>query len=482
MSEKKKHGYIRIILSFLVIFIGGMAIGSIIPLPFMNRLKTVVNVSTYASAESKISTVLEIMNQDWYFASEIDDDLETRLTNQALVGITTNDEDIHTSYMSQEEISAFTQSINRNFVGIGVQFTSIDDGMHLITRVLPNTPAENAGVQAGDIIHAVDGTIVDGMSASELKELVTGEEGTNVTIDFLREGKTITLKIQRGQVSATTYGKIRDDGIGYMQIVQFGETTANEVEQFLNEFKDAGVTKIIFDVRGDGGGYLDALESVTSLLLPEGVVCIQREYQGGIVIESKTKGNEITGFDEIVILVDDDTASAAEAFTIALKEQRNDVTIVGETTYGKGTVQVTKYFTDGSAIKYTNSKWLSPNGTWVNEVGITPDYEVSLHPFLYSYFESLNDEILYVDTVSDITKTTQLALDYLGYEVDHQDGYFSESTLLALQQYEADAEMEVKDYLDGDIYDAVISAGISKWQSDNPDDYQLNKAVELLND
>lgn len=478
---KKKNRRIRtfwIVICILGVVIG-LFIGTLFPLPIS---KTVTEVATGASVKfstSKIETVMKILENNWYFADTIDN-LETRLTDQALSGLTSNSEDIHTEYMSEEEITSFTQSINRDFVGIGVQFKSSDDGVPVITNVYTNSPAESAGVQAGDIIYSVDGTLVEGLSATEIKELVQGEEGTVVTMEFIRNTEIITIEITRGLVGHTVDSSV-DGSIGTLYIVQFGDSTAEELKSALDSFEESGVNKLVIDLRSNGGGYLDALQDVCSLFLPKDTVFITREYSDGTVKQSSTTGGMYTAFSPIVILVNENTASAAEAFTLALSEQREDVTVIGTTTYGKGTVQVTQYFSDGSAIKYTDSVWKSPNGVWINDTGITPDEIVELDPVLNSTYEEMAEEDSYtLDSVSEYTKEAQLCLSFLGYDVDRKDGYFDESTLEALHAYEADNEIEETDVLDNDLYMSLITSVVYAWSSDESYDSQMTRAKELL--
>jgi len=169
-------------------------------------------------------------------------------------------------------------------------------------------------------------------------------------------------------------------------------------------------------------------------------------------------------------------------FTLALKEQRSDVTTVGVTTYGKGTVQITRTFDDGSALKYTTSKWLSPSGVWVNGTGITPDVEVKLHDILStSYVEMGEDETYAQDSVSESVKGAQMALAFLGYSVDRQDGYFSAATAAALQQFETDQNLTADGILDAKTYDALISRVVYVWNTDTSKDLQLQKAEAILN-
>ncbi len=458
----------------------GWCFSALVPTPFSNQVRHGVTYVTQKSADNKITNVRTILEKYWYFSREIDN-LSERLTDQALIGMTTNEEDPHTTYMTSEEIQQFTQSINRNFVGIGVQFQSQENGLNLITRVFRDSPAERAGVQAGDIIHSIDGTVVDNMTAQEIKDLVQGEIGTDVTIVFLREGKYVTLDITRGEIGHTVNGDTTEEGYGLIQIEQFGETTANEVQSYLDEFKEQGVTKLIIDLRDNGGGYLEALEGVVSKFLPANTVFIRRDYTNGVQTDNKTIGGNYTEFSPIVILVNDNTASASEAFTMAMKEQRDDVVVVGVTTYGKGSVQVTQYYDDGSALKYTDSIWKSPDGVWVNGVGITPDEEVKLHPVLDTFYEAMEEDmVLDVDSVSEFTVEAQQCLDFLGYDPGRTDGYFSEQTKQALLSFQKDTELETDGRLSSTTYEALVSAVVRKWTTDISCDLQYQKAVEIL--
>ena len=464
----------------VVALLAGWLLGSFTPVPFFNHFRQGVTAVTTAKSEEKFGRVMEIMKRYWYFAGDIEN-LETRLSDQALIGMTTNEEDPHTAYMSAEEILEFTQSINRDFVGIGVQFTNLENGLQLITRVFRDSPAEKAGVQAGDIIHSVDGTLTENMTTDEIKELVQGEEGTVVTMVFQREGELITLDITRGKVGHTVDGNICEDGIGMIAIEQFGETTKVEVQEFLDEFAEQGATKLIIDLRDDGGGYLDALRGVTSLLLPQNKVFIQREYSNGSHEVNKTEGGQYTQFSPIVLLVNENTASAAEAFTLSLRENRDDVTVIGTTTYGKGSVQVTQYFDDGSALKYTDSIWKSPDGVWINGTGIEPDETVTLHEVLNTTYASLEDEESYSpDEVSPIVKEIQLCLDFLGYTPDRTDGYYSAKTEEQLLKFEADSGMESNSVIDKDLYSLLISAVVHEWTVNDERDTQYQRALEIL--
>ena len=273
---------------------------------------------------------------------------------------------------------------------------------------------------------------------------------------------------------------MRTDTEAYLKIYHFGDTTADETISYLDTFVSSGADSLVIDLRGNGGGYLDSLQKIASCFLPKDTVVMRQVYSDGSEETVKTVGGMYDAFKKIVILIDGDTASASEVLTMALKEQRDDVTVIGTTSYGKGTVQITKMFDDGSALKYTVSKWVSPNGVWINDTGIEPDIEVKLHDVLYTSFVQMEDtDTASVDTVSDFVKEVQLSLDYLDYEVDRQDGYFSQVTLAAIQQFEKDHDMEQTDVLNPFAYEAIVSAVVADWNSEETHDLQLQKADEV---
>lgn len=197
----------------------------------------------------------------------------------------------------------------------------------------------------------------------------------------------------------------------------------------------------------------------------------------------KTTGGRIDGIGPIVLLVNGNTASAAEAFTLAMKEGRKDVTIVGETTYGKGTVQVTKYFDDGSAIKYTNSKWTSPHGVWINGTGITPDEEVQLADVLNMPYTVLKEDESYaLDSVGSPVAQMQQFLQFLGYDIDRTDGYFDVSTQEALAHFITERKLDTKEVLNKKTMDALIAEVIRRWTGDESVDTQKKRGIEVLHE
>lgn len=442
--------------------------------------ETVVPVQQ-ASKLNRVEAIFDVLTKEWYFGRD-QVDLETQLIEDAIKGMIDGTGDIHTSYMNAEEVTAFTEAINRNFVGIGVSYFD-NNGTFIIERVFIGSPAEKAGVLPGDIIKTVDGVSTQGLTSDDLVDRVRGEENTVVTIDFQRGEEVVTLEITRGVIKNTAFGKMIDEDTAYLEIYQFGEDTGSEVEQYMQLFKEKNAKDIIIDLRDNGGGYLTALEDIGSMFVPKDGILIQQEIYSGEKLVSKSRGNILIDFEEIILLVNENSASASEVLTAAIKENI-DATIVGVTTYGKGTVQQQHAFSDGSALKYTVAEWLTPNGNHINGVGINPDVVVDLHPVMHEIFTLLTEDEAYgIDTVDESVQDAQLALDFLGYNVDRTDGYFSSKTLSALEAYIRDYKLEDEPIINKVLLDKLRSEVVRIWNVEKSEkDVQLKKALELIND
>jgi len=442
--------------------------------------ETVVPV-VQTSKLNRVEAIFDVLTQEWYFGRD-QVDLETQLIEDAIKGMIDGTGDIHTSYMNAEEVTAFTEAINRNFVGIGVSYFD-NNGTFIIERVFIGSPAEKAGVLPGDIIKTVDGVSTQGLTSDDLVDRVRGEENTVVTIDFQRGEEVVTLEITRGVIKNTAFGKMIDEDTAYLEIYQFGEDTGSEVEQYMQLFKEKNAKDIIIDLRDNGGGYLTTLEDIGSMFVPKDGILIQQEIYSGEKLVSKSRGNILIDFEEIILLVNENSASASEVLTAAIKENI-DATVVGVTTYGKGTVQQQHAFSDGSALKYTVAEWLTPNGNHINGVGVNPDVVVDLHPVMHEIFTQLTEDEAYgIDTVDESVQDAQLALDFLGYSVDRTDGYFSSKTLSALEAYIRDYKLEDEPIINKVLLDKLRSEVVRIWNVEKSEkDVQLKKALELIND
>lgn len=473
-NRKRKKIFVSTVIIAIVLSFGiGWLFGSFLQTPI-----TVNNSGKY----TRLDAIIETLSAQWYFGKDVED-LETWLLDNAINGMIDLNGDIHTDYMTAEEVAQFNDSIDMGFVGIGVQYYMSGDGYPVVERVFKNSPAEAFGVMPGDIIYTVDGVDVKGMETEEIASRVKGEEGTTVIIEFLRAGAVVKKEIIRGLVKNSAFGQILAGNVGYLEIYQFGSTTTQEVVTYLEDMQEKNVSKLVIDLRDNGGGYLNTLVGISSLLLPKDTIVIRQEYKDGTSEIGKTLGGQMTNFKDIVILVNANTASASEVLTAALQEQAG-IKVVGVQTYGKGTVQITRPFADGSALKFTTAQWMSPNGNAIHGVGITPDYIVELHPVFYFDKIVLEDDVTYgLDQVDESVELAQLALDFLGYNVNRMDGYFDQSTVDAIVQFKADYALEESERLDKKTLQVLSTEIIRFWFTNRSTlDSQLQKALELINE
>lgn len=285
--------------------------------------------------------------------------------------------DDYSYYLTAEEYEDLADSGNGNFVGIGVHAAyDVDStGIHIF-GVVPDSPAEEAGLLKNDVIINVEGIEADGQNYYDMLDAVRGEIDSVVKISVLRDGQKLDFEIVRKAVKSENiiYEKL-DNGIAYFRILSFADSTVSE--EFASKIAIAqseGCDSFIFDVRNNGGGYLEEIKDVLDLLLPEGPI-INIVDKDGKTTTHNSDANCIEG--KMTVLCNDMTASAAELFTAALRDYEKAQT-VGKTTFGKGSLQTTKLLSDGSAIKLSTAYYNPPSNVSYDKIGITPDFDVDL--------------------------------------------------------------------------------------------------------
>ena len=467
--KKRRQVFLTIALCllFLVIGFGG---GSL----FMYKVHP-INKTDTANTFGEIEGLL---GKYWMYAKDYDN-LQEELENKAFYGMTSFKEDPYTTYMSQEELQNFASSINMDYVGIGVVY-SMQNGKPVIQRVFPKSPAEKAGLKAGDIIDKLDNLSISGYSSDEIKELVLGEKGTKIVVSVIRNNANFEFSVIRDSIDSSVYCYAKDNYI-VMELSSFGNNTAKECMNYLDQYSN--YDRIIIDLRSNTGGYQTSVKEIAGLFIGNNQVYLRQKNSDGVetadlTVCEKTYDN----LKKYVLIVNGETASAAEVFAICLKEQLEDVTIVGEKTYGKGVIQSTNYLLNGGVLKFTSYNWYSPNGVSIQNEGIKPDIEVKLSDLSYEYYiEMSEDEEYKYDSVSTITAICEKALLLLGYDVDRQDGYFDLSFEKALNSYKTHNDLKVDGTLDLDTYSSIISSAIYCLGLEE-NDYQFIKAVELINE
>lgn len=495
VKEKKKKQR-RITLTILLVVVS-FIIGIVFNQAYLSNRPTIINppgqtgnqhqIDETNAELKKFQTIYDLLSTKWYFGKEFEN-VDKSLIENAIKGMIQLNEDEHTEYLSAEELSSFQDGLNAEFVGIGVQYYHVD-GYNIVERVLPNSPALRAGVMPGDIFYAVDGQSVIGTDQDTLSDIVRGEEDTIVIIDFKRGEAIVTLSIARGPVLSSAYGTIVHDemvtgeAVGYLEINSFSLQTADEVKSYLDDMEDEGISKLIIDVRNNGGGYLSTVTDIASFFLPSSDIVIQEEMRDETVDTTYSKGNVYENFETIVMLVNQYSASASEVLAAALKENL-EIEVIGVTSFGKGTVQVTYPFEDGSALKYTTAQWLTPKGNKIHDVGIDPTIEVKLHDVFYEdipTFEEEASQSYRVDSTSPVISYVQYALDFLDYPIERTDGYFDNQTLQSLLRYQADLNMRTDGVINKSLISSLSSSINREWNLNKEvHDTQLNMAFEVL--
>lgn len=418
----------------------------------------------------------EILNENWYNPN---DDNEVSLEGNSIAALVASLGDIHSSYFTFEESVAFNQSVDGNFEGIGVTFSTLSNGI-LLTKVYRNSPASESELQVGDLITKVDGNSIAGKNSDEVKNLVQGKSGTTVKLTVVRNGKSFDVDVKRGEVETAVYGEVRNNSgkkFGYIEISTFGTTTGKEVEKLLEKFVEEKVDTLVLDLRGNGGGYLVAANEVLNLFVDEGKTIYQMKEKDGAIQKAKASAGNKYHFLNNYILVDEQTASASEVVSGTLQELL-DFKLVGSQTYGKGTAQTQKQLSDGSVLKYTYARWMLPSGTWINDKGLTPDYLVNNIDVSNISTKEVEEELAY-DSVDVRVASMQKALKILGYDCKREDGYFSSETVEALKQFETDYHLTVDGKYNDNDKNMLISAVII-YVEDEANDYQYKRLLELI--
>lgn len=286
--------------------------------------------------------------------------------------------DPYTVYLDSEEAAEFQNQLNGTFSGIGAELGKDADDNLIIVSPIEGFPAAKAGLRPQDMISAIDGESTAGMGIYAAVSKIRGEKGTEVTLDVIRGDKPLSFKIIRADITIPSVKhEILGDNIGYLQISQFGEDTAKLAAEAAREFKQKNVKGVVLDLRGNPGGLLDAGISVASLWLPRGEIVMQQKRGDEVVATERATGNDILRNIPTVVLINQGSASAAEIVAGALKDQ-NAATLLGEKSYGKGSVQEIHPLSGGGELKVTIARWFRPSGENIDKQGVSPDREIKM--------------------------------------------------------------------------------------------------------
>jgi carboxyl-terminal processing protease len=371
MHVKKKQ-LILVALIVVLLFAGGYALGQSRYAPLDLRQTTSTADIGDDEAFRPFRETLKLIRAD-YFEQPLDDDL---LAKGAIDGMLATLNDPNTRYLPPEQEQAARNAMEGNLEGIGAEVTAVD-GDIVIVAPYEGSPAEEAGIQAGDILRKADGKDLTGMHPAEAALLVRGPAGTPVLLQVERNGDVLEIEVIRGVIKIpSVYGEIIDENIAYIRLSRFGNGTGQELSDVIQVLSNDDPRGIILDLRGNPGGSLPTAVDVADQFLDEGMILLER-FGNGKEREFESDDAGDAQVLPLVVLINHGSASASEVVAGAVRDRERGI-LIGDTSFGKGTVQVWEPLSNGGGIRITVARWLTPDGEWVHEKGLEPDFWVSL--------------------------------------------------------------------------------------------------------
>ena len=364
-----------------ILAVVSMIIGSVITIAIkdfdvakVNTNKTEVSYSKTKKGFDSLYETYDTIMSEYY--KDVD---SNKLIEGAINGMLESLDDEHTMYFDKKSKEEFDSELSGNYYGIGAQIQLTSDETIKITKVFDDSPAKKAGLKEEDVFVSVDGTSVKGKSATEVANMLKSDSVKTSTIVVKRNDKELTFKVTKENITLFSVSSEMLDNngknVGYLSVSIFGQKTYSQFKDALTKLEKQDMDSLIIDLRGNTGGYLSTVTNMLEEFIDKGNVIYQIQSSSGVKQYKTVKASEKKY--KIVVLIDGGSASASEIMSAAMKEVYG-ATLVGQTTYGKGTVQTTKNLSNGSMIKYTIEKWLTPSGKNIDKEGIKPDYEVEL--------------------------------------------------------------------------------------------------------
>lgn len=372
------------VITIFSIVLGAFSVISILTIIFKGK-----NFIKIGKDLDKFTSAYEVILDNYY--GDIDKD---KLIDSAIEGMVNSVGDVYTKYSDTETSENFNTIVNGEYEGIGCLILKVEEGI-MVYHVYEDSPADKAGLKEADLILKADDKDTKDMTLEDLSTYIRENKNKEVVLTIKRESveKELTIKKATVEIPSVTSELIERDNkkIGYIGISLFSSITDKQFHTKLEKLEKEGIEALIIDVRGNSGGFLTTVVNISSYLLPKGKTIYQVELKG-----KKTKYKDETKESReypIAILIDGGSASASEILASVIKESYEGL-VVGVNSYGKGTVQQVSQLKDGSTIKYTIENWLTPNGNWINEVGVTPTNEVKLNEEYYNNPIKENDNQL----------------------------------------------------------------------------------------
>jgi carboxyl-terminal processing protease len=406
---------------------------------------------------------------------------ENKLVEGAIQGMLSVLKDPYSVYMDRETAQQFTQTLESSFEGIGAE-VGLVDGKIVIVSPFKNSPAEKAGIKPNDQILKVDGKSVEGLDLNKATLKIRGKKGTTVKLEIARKGlkDPLAIDVERDEIPLETVKASikKHDGkkIGYIELTSFSEDTATDFKKELTALENDHIKGLIIDVRGNPGGLLDSVQDILKEFIPKDKPIVQIQQRNGQKQRFFSNITEKKAY-PVLVLVNKGSASASEILAGSLQEA-SGYQLIGETTFGKGTVQQAIAMGDGSNIKLTLAKWLTPDGNWIHKKGIKPDVAVK-QPAIFATHPIQVEKPLAEDMNNEQVKNAQEILDALGFAPGRKDGYFSKETAIAVKGFQQHNGLEPSGKIDTKTADRLEDAAIKEMKKEK-NDLQLQTALRLI--
>ena len=376
-EEKKQGGFWKGFFCATILF-GFVAVISLIVTISARELETPQTATSNSNLVTQDKAVHEKLGLlEYYirglFLDEIDDE---KLEDYLYYGLVAGLGDPYAAYYNEEETQSMIDSSAGSYCGIGAVFSqNMTTGVVTVSQVYEGCPSYEAGILPGDILYKVNGEDVTGQDLTNVVTKIKGKEGTEVTVTMIRGEEEIDFLMERRTIEVPTIAhEMLQNEIGYIQIAEFDEITAEQFHNALTELQRQGMKGLVIDLRNNGGGSVDAVCRIADELLPEGPI-VFTEYKGE---DREERSSDASCVDvPMAVLMNENSASASEILAGALQDYEKAV-IVGTQSYGKGIVQSVIDLRDGTALKLTTAKYYTPDGNNIHEIGITPDVEIEL--------------------------------------------------------------------------------------------------------
>lgn len=445
----KKQRKIFIVIAIVVAFFA-FSIGFYISYAFNEN-------SNSDKGKDKFDTIYSVLKEEWYYGKD-DQNIEKTLIDNAIYGMLDEQKDPFTLYLTS------LGNLASSYQGLGITVSEYKE-YFLVTEVSSKVNID-AGLKVGDILKSVDGNNLANKDSTYIKSLIENKESVSIVVQ--RDGIDITLTCYVTVYTPITVFKdfSYSNEFAYIRISEFAKDTASFFDEYLKDAKNKGYNKLIIDLRDNPGGYIHSVVDCADSLMEKGKVVLTTKDKEGNSYSYKTNDNDKYDFEEIVVLINNNSASGAEALAAALNENMNDlVELIGVTTYGKGSAQKMLQFTDGTYFNYTYALWYTPNDNSIHKVGVAPEIEYVGEGI---HLIDLSMTNLERNSYGVEVKALQEVMKKLGYYSGELNSFYTEELEEAMKQYQRDNSIE-----ETGKYDDLTSRYIlAKYQDDKIKDYQ----------